>query len=248
MTNTLTYNAYDDSNNSSDEGTSGALTHDEAINASYKESQANMAFSAQTNTHQVDNSAAADVPVFTSYAGAGDSIAFSQITPDSTVTIGGYETTVQAAISAGLLSPTGQAIGQEAAPETPETSTDTQEVEPTTPTLSEDAQTTLSVIDTFAPTVVDEVIEGLTSPNDEVYGDGMDNLETVLGESAMDKVNELVAETEAHFDAHFGSGADNLRAICEEFSHTPAVQEAMRLAAYGDMSGFERVKAVAKGG
>ncbi|MDB4431404.1 hypothetical protein N9137_03375 [Pseudomonadales bacterium] len=245
---TNTYNTYDDSFTSSTTDTAGAMSHDEAVTASYEEARQNMAFSSQTRTHENDTAAGVDTPVFTSYAGAGDSIAFSQTTANSTVTIGGYETTVAAAISAGLITPEGTPVGLDNVLAAEEPSTEAHEVESEVALVSEEAQTTLDVIDTYAPALMDEVIESLVGEFDEVDGQGMDTLEQVIGLGAMDKVNDLIAEAETSFEHHFGDQADSLRAACETFSHTPMVRSAMKLAARGDMSGFEEVQRVIKAG
>jgi len=245
---TNTYNTYDDSFTSSTTDTAGAMTHEEAVSASYEEAQQNMAFTSQTRSYENDNTPTAiDAPIFSSYGGANDSIGFNQVTANSTVKVAGIETSVQAAIAAGLLNPDGTAVT--AAHESTVTETEADPTPVETAELSYDAEaiTTLEGIGTYAPHAVDEVIAALTSSDDALDGSGIDTLETVLGAEATDRVNDVVAQAEAMFDATFGSEAENLRAVCTEFAHTPAVQDAMKRAARGDMEGFRAVQGTVNG-
>ena len=241
---TNTYNTYDDSFTSSTTDTAGAMTHEEAVSASYEEAQQNMAFTSQTRSYENDNTPTAiDAPIFSSYGGANDSIGFNQVTANSTVKVAGIETSVQAAIAAGLLNPDGTAVTGAHESASSETEADPTPVETAEqPVFDEEAQTTLEAIEVYSPQVIDDVIAALTGTGDELDGAPMDALEVVLGDSAMDAVNEVIYQAEMAFDSYFGSEAESLKEICSEFSHTPMVQQAMQMAAKGDMSGFVSVQ------
>ena len=242
-------NSFDTFTNSTDQvNATDAMTHEEAVAASYQEAQQNMALTSQTRTYENDNTPTAlDAPVFSSYGGANDSIGFNQVTAKSTVKVAGIETSVQAAIAAGLLNHDGTAVTGAHESTVTETEADPSPVETEQMSYDAEAITTLEVIDTYAPHAVDEIIAALTSSDDALDGSGIDTLETVLGAEATDRVNDVVAQAEAMFDTTFGSEAENLRAVCTEFAHTPAVQDAMKRAARGDMEGFRAVQRTVNG-
>jgi len=242
-------NSYDTYTNSTDQvNATDAVSYEDAVALSAEEARLHSAMGSHTTQHTIDNTPTAlDAPIFSSYGGAGDSIGFNQVTANSTVKVAGIETSVQAAIAAGLLNHDGTAVTGAHESTVTETEADPSPVETEQMSYDAEAITTLEVIDTYAPHAVDEIIAALTSSDDALDGSGIDTLETVLGAEATDRVNDVVAQAEAMFDATFGSEAENLRAVCTEFAHTPAVQDAMKRAARGDMEGFRAVQRTVNG-
>ena len=238
-------NSFDTYTNSTDQvNATDAVSYEDAVALSAEEARLHSAMGSRTTQHNIDNTPTAlDAPVFSSYGGAGDSIGFNQVTANSTVKVAGIETSVQAAIAAGLLNPDGTAVTGVNESASSETEADPTPVETAEqPVFDEEAQTTLEAIEVYSPQVIEDVIAALTGEGDEIDGAPMDALEVVLGDSAMDSVNEVIYQAEMAFDSYFGAEAEGLKEICSEFSHTPMVQQAMKMAAKGDMSGFVSVQ------